>query len=202
MRNPEQRRILEQSFAMDTETCTVAAAANDHIRAVSDLAAAVRRSRRLNCHKCTRGPDCQDLAELQQQCTAAVTLATRTTKQPATKRARNRGAQPGNLNALRHGFYSRGFQAMEIDDLEAETAQGLDDEIKMLRVVTRRVLQLAENMDDLDNAVTVLSALGAAATRTAHLLRTQKLLGADTSDTTAALQTALAAVMTDLCLST
>lgn len=31
---------------------------------------------------------------------------------------RKRGGQLGNLNALKHGFYSRQFKGMELDDLE------------------------------------------------------------------------------------
>jgi hypothetical protein len=31
---------------------------------------------------------------------------------------RKRGGQPGNGNALRHGFYSRRFTRQEVEDLE------------------------------------------------------------------------------------
>lgn len=52
------------------------------------------------------------------------------------------GAQPGNFNTLKHGFYSRRFQAAEVADLDLLTAQvgDVDQEITMLRVAMRRVM--------------------------------------------------------------
>lgn len=93
---------------------------------------------------------------------------------------RQRGAQPGNLNALKHGFYSETFRAGENEHLEnAEIAEGLQDEITMMRVITRRVLQLAQGTEDLDEAMHLLNTMGMAAIRLASLLRIQKLLGAN-----------------------
>lgn len=114
--------------------------------------------------------------------------------------SRRRGGQPGNLNALKHGFYSAHFTADELADLDNATALTLPDVIQVLQVQIRRVLNLSRNQTDLDSATTTLAALGAASIRLAGLLRTQKYLGADPSDATAALQEALAAVTTDLCL--
>jgi hypothetical protein len=53
--------------------------------------------------------------------------------------SRNKGAQPGNTNALKHGFYSRFFKEGEVTDLSS-LAPDLTDEIAMLRVITRRLL--------------------------------------------------------------
>ena len=55
--------------------------------------------------------------------------------------ARNRGGQPGNLNALKHGFYSKHFLKGEV--LEVEEAGNLQEEIKMMRVIIRRLLKMA-----------------------------------------------------------
>ena len=60
---------------------------------------------------------------------------------------RKRGAQPGNLNALKHGFYSRNFLDLENTDLEAMLAQDLESEIAMLRVVVRRAFELSTAPD-------------------------------------------------------
>jgi hypothetical protein len=60
---------------------------------------------------------------------------------------RKRGAQPGNLNALKHGFYSRSFLDLENTDLEAMLAQDLESEIAMLRVVVRRAFELSTAPD-------------------------------------------------------
>lgn len=113
----------------------------------------------------------------------------------STNTARKRGAQPGNLNALSHGFYSRAFQTGELSDLDAQLTQGLQDEITMLRVVTRRVLALANDQHDLATATAALGALGIAATRLAGLLKTQRLLGQDGSESTRAIADALSAVL-------
>ena len=36
-------------------------------------------------------------------------------------KSKQRGGQPGNLNALKHGFYSEQFKTTEIEDIEALT---------------------------------------------------------------------------------
>jgi hypothetical protein len=91
-------------------------------------------------------------------------------------RGRKPGGQPGNTNALKHGFYSRQFQEMEVYDLETLLARGLENEINMLRVITRRVFSLMADVDSLDEAIQMLEVLGLASTRLAMLLRTQKVV--------------------------
>jgi hypothetical protein len=87
-----------------------------------------------------------------------------------------RGAPKGNLNALKHGYYSRLFRATESTDLEYDSSGNLENEITLLRVMIRRTMQLANGIDDLREATRVLDALGAAAGRLACLLRIQKSL--------------------------
>ena len=88
---------------------------------------------------------------------------------------RNRGGQPGNLNALKHGFYSKQFQKRELLDLEE--AGNLQEEIGMMRVVTRRLLEMARGCKDMGELINVLGALGLASTRVAGLMKAQKFLG-------------------------
>jgi hypothetical protein len=92
-----------------------------------------------------------------------------------------RGAPKGNLNALKHGFYSRLFHANETSELDVDESTSLEHEITLLRVMMRRMMELADGIDDLNQATHVLVALGAAAGRLASLLRTQKSLGASHS---------------------
>ncbi|MFZ2097316.1 MAG: hypothetical protein WAV05_11835 [Anaerolineales bacterium] len=87
----------------------------------------------------------------------------------------SRGAPKGNLNALKHGFYSRLFRSDETSELEDDSAS-LENEITLLRVMIRRTMELADGIDDLKEATRVLDALGAAAGRLANLLRAQKSL--------------------------
>lgn len=88
-----------------------------------------------------------------------------------------RGAPRNNLNAFKHGYYSRLFRPLEAEDLQAILQDGLEDEIAMLRVITRRVFELADNEEDIETSIKTLSALGVAATRLARLLEAQRSLG-------------------------
>ena len=112
--------------------------------------------------------------------------------------ARTRGGQPGNANAVKHGFYSRKFRDLESQDLETALREGLGDEIALMRVMIRRVFDFAnDNVGDLDSWTGTLSALGAASTRLAGMLRTQKLLGGGDSDALDTLSKALAEVTSE-----
>ena len=94
----------------------------------------------------------------------------------------SRGAPKGNLNALKHGFYSRLFHTTEADDLSLDPTISLEHEITLLRVMIRRTMQLADGIDDLREATRVLDALGAAAGRLSNLLRAQKSLNQGQSE--------------------
>jgi hypothetical protein len=95
-----------------------------------------------------------------------------------------RGAPPGNLNALKHGFYSRGFRSMDINDLDSMLTVGLESEINMLRVSTRRLLELSQENGDVDTGIKLLSVLGMTATRLANLMRSQSIIGGGAQDDT------------------
>ncbi len=94
---------------------------------------------------------------------------------------RKRGGQPGNLNALKHGFYSKHFQKSELKDLEE--IGDLQEEIQMMRVVTRRLLQAAKTCKDVGELSNLLNTLGLASTRVAGLMKAQKFLGGDQDNT-------------------
>lgn len=55
----------------------------------------------------------------------------------------SRGAQSGNTSALQHGFYSRTFTPEELTEIGrlAVADLSLDEEIAMLRVLMRRILE-------------------------------------------------------------
>jgi hypothetical protein len=92
---------------------------------------------------------------------------------------RRRGGQPGNLNAAKHLFYSRQFRKGELVDLEAMLAQGLESEIALMRVLVRRVMEAADDIESVDHLLNLLGALGMASARLSGLLKTQKVLGGD-----------------------
>jgi hypothetical protein len=119
---------------------------------------------------------------------------------------KRRGAQPGNLNALKHGFYSRSFKDLENKDLEVMLAQDLESEIAMLRVVARRAFELstapaegdADPGQSLDKAIHVMNSLGMASIRLGSLLKIQAMLGKRESDIGATISEALKEVAREL----
>jgi hypothetical protein len=112
----------------------------------------------------------------------------------AKPKPRRRGAQPGNLNALKHGFYAKHFNSDELAELaelaEATTAN-LNGEIGLTRVAARRVLALLDEALDAEERVALLNAITMAAMRVASLLKTKKYLSGDGDEMGAALQEAL-----------
>jgi hypothetical protein len=58
---------------------------------------------------------------------------------PEAKAARKPGAQPGNKNALKHGFYAHGFTADQSERLADSDRFSLEAEIDLLRVCMDRL---------------------------------------------------------------
>jgi hypothetical protein len=72
---------------------------------------------------------------------------------------RQRGGQEGNQNARTHGFYSEVFNKTEQMDFElASGVNGIDDEIALLRVKIKAILEKdPENFSLITQAVKVLT---------------------------------------------
>lgn len=113
---------------------------------------------------------------------------------------RRQGGQPGNTNALKHGFFSRRFKELEINDLEATMEVGLENEVALLRVIMRRAFNQIERTEpaDIQTWERTLGMLGMAATRIASLLRTQKVLTGEASGMSETISQALAEVVKEL----
>ncbi len=81
--------------------------------------------------------------------------------QNQTEPRRNRGGQPGNRNAVKHGFYARVLDETEKLEMEqAREVQGLDEEIALLRLKLRQIITMHPDRIDLQlEAVTVLTRL-------------------------------------------
>jgi hypothetical protein len=78
-----------------------------------------------------------------------------------TEVKRRRGAPKGNQNARKHGFYSRVLDEAERFDLEAASGvDGIDDEIALLRVKIKSVLEKdPENIKLIMQATNTLAGL-------------------------------------------
>ena len=97
------------------------------------------------------------------------------------------------------GFYARQMRQAEANDLAAARQPGLLDEIAMLRIAMRRTMEQARDIDNLDQQVEVLRALGMAAGRLAMLVRTHVLVsGQKKSAIDALLEQALDEVLHEL----
>lgn len=89
---------------------------------------------------------------------------------------------PNGSDAPHNGVYGDLFKAIEKTYLSQIESPSLEDEIQMLRLLMRRVLDLAQEVDDLALAIKVLSALGAASQRIMGLRRVQQTLAGDKRD--------------------
>ena len=102
------------------------------------------------------------------------------------------------LDVYDPGFYRSEFGQGELFDLEAMLSQGLESEINMLRVVTRRVVAMSSGVESVSDMIEILKALGTACGRMAKLLRVQQELGHDDSEVRNAISQALAEVVEEM----
>ncbi len=111
---------------------------------------------------------------------------------------RKPGGQPGNHNAIKHGFYSRLFTKNELEDL-ASLGGYLEDEIAMMRVGLKRVFEMACNEDpDLGVWRGALNDLGLGAYRLANLLKAERELSVKSPMIASALSEALEQVLAEM----
>jgi uncharacterized protein YjcR len=114
---------------------------------------------------------------------------------------RKPGGQPGNQNALKHGFYSRYFSPLEVEELQVSSIDGLNHEVVLLRVMIRRLVALLSDRGDegdVDHAVAYLNCMSSACGRLANLLKAQRLLVDKTSDLSLAFNQALEDVLLEM----
>jgi len=106
-------------------------------------------------------------------------------------RSRKRGGQPGNKNALTHGFYSKTFAPAEDRDIDEIKQISLDSEIDMLRVSIRRIFDLTATVTDPLQAVRYVHVLTRAVTSLDHLVVRQHALHNTQTDIDNSLREAL-----------
>lgn len=102
-------------------------------------------------------------------------------------RKRRRGGQPGNANAVTHGFYARKLREPDALELGQYPFRGLEEEILILRYFIRRVVEHAAAQNDLGDAFHQLRAVSLASASITRLLRTQVVLSAQEKEQQSAL---------------
>ena len=97
-------------------------------------------------------------------------------------KTRKKGAQPGNQNALKHGYYSRRFQKQELDDLD-KIPPGVLSEIALMRVSLRRLFEcVADQPAEFDAWIKYLTTISASVAKLIVLLKVQASEGDNESD--------------------
>jgi hypothetical protein len=89
---------------------------------------------------------------------------------------RRRGAPSGNLNALKHGFYTRRLKKRDLTGVDATDVSGLVEEIALIRVFTRRLVESCLPDADSYELADILRILCLASSTITRLTRTQYLL--------------------------
>ena len=91
---------------------------------------------------------------------------------------RSRGGAPlGNTNALKHGFYSRRFNRAELEDLDGIDEGDLEDEIALLRVSMRRVIEWSHDIKSLTDSISYLRVIAMASASLSRLIRARHVMG-------------------------
>ncbi len=105
------------------------------------------------------------------------------------RKKKTRGGQPDNQNARKHGFYSKVLDEAEQLDLElAQGVEGIDDEIALLRVKIKSILE-----SDPENIKLIMEATNTLA----RLIRTKYNI---TRDQKKGLKEAIGNVLKDIAL--
>lgn len=108
---------------------------------------------------------------------------TKNSKPARKKRAKKKpGAQTGNKNALKHGFYSKHFKAEERGRLTQTNALDVDSEIALLRVFIDRLTdQMPAQLLD-EDSLKALNTLSLMVNSQSTLIRTHYLIRGKGSD--------------------
>lgn len=92
--------------------------------------------------------------------------------------------QPGNLNAMKHGFYLRRWLPGDLDNVDPKQLliASLEDEIKVIRLLMRRFTDLTFEPGSQAEAVKNLETFSLATLRLAQLLQKHQALSAGATD--------------------
>ena len=100
----------------------------------------------------------------------------------STSSPRRPGAQFGNMNALRHGFYTRRFKQRDLSGVESTSIKGLAEEIALIRIFTRKLIESANPSADLYELAGVLRTICLASATITRIIKAQAFLANDPSD--------------------
>jgi hypothetical protein len=87
-----------------------------------------------------------------------------------------RGAPLGNMNNFKHGFYSRRLKKRDLTGVESTDVAGLVEEIALIRVFTRRLVESFNPDADFYEHADILRMLCVASTAITRVIRAQYLI--------------------------
>ena len=122
---------------------------------------------------------------------------------PPPPAGRKRGAPPGNHNNLKHGFYSRHVRAASSVEADQASQVALTEEIAMLRLFIRNVLEMGSQCgeQDLQQSMECLRTVCLAISTLNRLIRTQHWLTPQKDGLGQSIQEALEITYRDLGIS-
>ena len=112
---------------------------------------------------------------------------------------RRRGAPLGNSNALKHGFYTRRLKKHDLTGVEATDTSGLIEEIALIRVFTRRLVESCESAADTYELADVLRILCLASSTITRVIKTQYFLSVSNTGLDDEISEAIRQVNAELC---
>jgi hypothetical protein len=116
---------------------------------------------------------------------------------------RTSGAQLGNTNARKHGFYASSFTNQDLQALARITDQeDLSSEIDLLRVAINRAMTLNQNEINIKDFVSLLTIIVRATGRLGQLTKIRKLIKPGESTLEEFLEDALSEVIKEFELKT
>jgi hypothetical protein len=111
---------------------------------------------------------------------------------------RSRGGQPGNNNALKHGFYTRRFHKQDLSGVGEINAQSLAEEVAVMRVLARRLVEACSPDADLYELAGVLRAVCLASTTITRVIKVHAFLASQNPDTEAAITRAINSIIDEM----
>ncbi len=111
---------------------------------------------------------------------------------------RHRGAPPGNTNALKHGFYTRRFKKRDLTGIEQTSIKGLAEEIALIRIFTRRLVESCDPTADMYELAGILRAICLASTSITRIIRAHSFLASDNSEWSLAVDEAIRQLLIEL----
>lgn len=94
---------------------------------------------------------------------------------------RRPGGQLGNLNALKHGFYTRRIHKCDLSGTDDASTINLAEEIALIRIFTRKLVDSSCKFDDPYELAGVLRILCLASVSITRIIKAQALLTHDNS---------------------